>query len=239
MRRGSAIVLSVLLSGVLAAPAARAQKPGAPDQFTPRPAPTVELPKLTPRSAPGKDAPQPREALLPLPVVAPPLSPVLVPGQAPAALPMPVPVPALESRKPEPAPAPAVEPPALAAAPLPARKPERVAETALAKRPPAVPSATSFKGYAKASREDRGCALPDDMPEKRRPPAIAVGATARVLADANLRVAPFCDAKVADVLEDGETVTVLGAHGAWYQVGRRGRPLGYVGAALLAETKRR
>lgn len=91
--------------------------------------------------------------------------------------------------------------------------------------------------YAKASKEDRGCALPDDIPEKRRP-SIAVGSTARVLADANLRVAPACDAKVRDVLEDGETVTVMGVSGGWYKVGRRGRALGYVGAALLGAAKR-
>ena len=91
--------------------------------------------------------------------------------------------------------------------------------------------------YAKASKEDRGCALPDDIPEKRRP-SIAVGTTARVLADANLRVAPACDAKVRDVLEDGETVTVMGVSGGWYKVGRRGRALGYVGAALLGAAKR-
>ncbi|MBP2313358.1 SH3 domain-containing protein [Azospirillum soli] len=91
--------------------------------------------------------------------------------------------------------------------------------------------------YAKASKEDRGCALPDDIPENRRP-SIAVGTTARVLADANLRVAPACDAKVRDVLEDGETVTVMGVSGSWYKVGRRGRALGYVGAALLGAAKR-
>ena len=61
----------------------------------------------------------------------------------------------------------------------------------------------------------------------------------RVRAAANLRVAPFCDAKVADVLERGETVTVMTAFGSWYEVGRNGRSLGFVGASLLAGTKGR
>lgn len=87
--------------------------------------------------------------------------------------------------------------------------------------------------YAKASREDTGCALPDDFPTVRRRAAIAGGQTARVLAHANLRVAPACDAKVKDVLERGETVTVQEAVGSWYRVGRGGRTLGYVGASLL------
>ncbi|MBP2292328.1 SH3 domain-containing protein [Azospirillum rugosum] len=210
---------------VLAATAAQAESPATPDRFTPRPPPTAVLPALTPRAAPGKDAPQPHQALRPLPVVSSPLAPLLesfsAPGESPAA---PV-ASAPEVGRPEPTPA----------APLPGRKPERVAQAA-----PAKPSASaSFKGYAKASREDRGCALPDDLPETRRAPALSVGAIARVRADANLRVAPFCDAKVKDVLEDGETVTVTGVHGAWVEVSRRGRVLGYVGAALLAAAKTR
>lgn len=99
---------------------------------------------------------------------------------------------------------------------------------------PAVPGR-----YAKASREDTGCALPDDFPASRRRATIAGGSVARVLADANLRVAPACDAKVQDVLERGETVTVLDAVGSWYRVGRGGRTLGYVGASLLEERGRR
>lgn len=87
--------------------------------------------------------------------------------------------------------------------------------------------------YAKASREDTGCALPEDFPTVRRRAAIAGGQTARVLAHANLRFAPACDAKVKDVLERGETVTVQEAVGSWYRVGRGGRTLGYVGASLL------
>lgn len=215
-----------LLAGlILAATAVQAQNPGAADQFTPRPPPTAVLPALTPRSALGKDAPQPREALLPTPVIAPPLAPLLESSSAPALPPAAPVASAPDAGRPEPTPA----------VPLPSRKPERVAETAPA-RPPAAPS---FKGYAKASREDRGCALPDSMPETRRAPALTVGAVARVRADANLRVAPFCDAKVKDVLEDGETVTVTGVHGAWVEVSRGGRVLGYVGAALLAGSRKR
>ncbi|MCW2235889.1 SH3 domain-containing protein [Azospirillum canadense] len=224
------IILPVpaLLAGlILAATAVQAQNPGAADQFTPRPPPTAVLPALTPRSALGKDAPQPREALLPTPMIAPPLAPLLESLSAPARSPIAPVAPAAstpEAGRSDPTPG----------APLPGRKPERVAETA-----PAKPPAAAFKGYAKASQEDRGCALPDSMPETRRAPALAVGAVARVRADANLRVAPFCDAKVKDVLEDGETVTVTGVHGAWVEVSRRGRVLGYVGVALLAAPKKR
>jgi len=93
--------------------------------------------------------------------------------------------------------------------------------------------------YAKADREDRGCALPDDLPEEARRPVLPPGTVARVLAHANLRVAPACDAKVEDVLERGERVTVEEATGSWYRVGRKGESLGYVGAALLAPIKGR
>lgn len=223
----SALLVSALLAGlVLATPAAQAQGPAAPARFTPRPSPTAVLPALTPRSAPGKDAPQPREALLPLPVLPPPLGSSSAPALAPAAL-API-ASAPEAGKPEPVPEPAPMP----TAPPPGRKPERIAQAV-------PPAAAAFKGYAKASRGDRGCALPDNLPETRRAPSLAVGTVARVRADANLRVAPFCDAKVKDVLEGGETVTVTGLHGAWVEVSRRGRVLGYVGAALLAATKKR
>ncbi|WP_448203976.1 SH3 domain-containing protein [Azospirillum sp. sgz302134] len=220
-----------LFAGTLLAGTATAQKAGnPPDVFTPRPAPTADVPKLTPRAVPEAGAPQPRAALTPAPVVAPPLSPVVVPGGAPTPAPAPVAAPP----KVEAAPSAVVAEPAPAPLPAPARKPERAAE-----KPPAPPQPLTFKGpYAKASKEDRGCALPDAIPEKHRP-SIAVGSAARVLADANLRVAPVCDAKVKDVLEDGETVTVMGVYGRWYQVGRHGRALGYVGAALLAEVKKR
>ncbi|SMH57361.1 SH3 domain-containing protein [Azospirillum agricola] len=93
--------------------------------------------------------------------------------------------------------------------------------------------------YAKASREDKGCALPDDIPTARRRAPLPAGSVARVLADANLRVAPACDARVEDVLESGERVTVLEVTGSWYRVGRKGRTLGYVGAALLGAAKSR
>ncbi|MBK3737038.1 hypothetical protein GAY29_28995, partial [Azospirillum brasilense] len=126
------------------------------------------------------------------------------------------------------------------AVPLPARKPAAPAPAAVAESAPA----NRFKGgYAKASKEDRGCALPGHITEERgantRRPAIAAGTRVRIRAAANLRVAPFCDAKVADVLEKGETVTVMAAFGSWYEVGRNGRSLGFVGASLLAGAKGR
>lgn len=234
MRRWMLLPALALLAGL--APDALAQQAGGPDTFTPRPAPTADVPKLTMRAAPGnvagkdvgKAVPQPRAALLPVPVVAPPLSPLMAPVAPPV----------VEAKAAE-TPAAVVAAAALPARKLPARKPER---------PPAKPPAAAPKAsyapktsYAKAAKEDRGCALPDDMSDHRRSaaPGLAVGSTARVLADANLRVAPFCDAKVKDVLEDGETVTVMGVQGRWYQVGRRGKAMGYVGAALLAGVKKR
>ena len=92
--------------------------------------------------------------------------------------------------------------------------------------------------YAKAGPEDRGCALPDDLPERAQRPRLPGGTVARLRAAGNLRAAPVCDAKVLDVLDTGERVTVLEAAGGWYKVGRKGKTLGYVGAALLAPLKR-
>lgn len=94
---------------------------------------------------------------------------------------------------------------------------------------PSVPSS-----YAKAARGDRGCTLPDDLSPPKQRAMLPVGSRARVTADANLRVAPVCDAKVLDVLDAGERVTIQGVSGSWYQVARRNRMIGYVGAALLA-----
>lgn len=106
--------------------------------------------------------------------------------------------------------------------------------------PAPAPAAASPKPgrYAKAAPEDRGCALPDDLPERAGRPRLAAGTVARLRAAGNLRVAPVCDAKVLDVLGAGERVTVLEAAGGWYRVGRKGKALGYVGAALLAPVKR-
>ncbi|WP_372397959.1 SH3 domain-containing protein [Azospirillum sp. HJ39] len=125
--------------------------------------------------------------------------------------------------------------------------PERVASapapapaSASASAPAPASSATAPKPgrYAKAAPEDRGCALPDDLPERAGRPRLGAGTVARLRAAGNLRVAPVCDAKVLDVLDTGERVTVLEAAGGWYRVGRKGKALGYVGAALLAPVKR-
>ena len=113
-----------------------------------------------------------------------------------------------------------------------------LAEAAPARPANAEPAAAPKPGrYAKADREDRGCALPDDLPGRVKRPQLAAGSIARLRAAGNLRVAPVCDAKVLDVLEAGERVTVLEAVGGWYKVGRKGKALGYVGAALLAPLK--
>ncbi|MGR0188375.1 hypothetical protein [Azospirillum aestuarii] len=217
------------LLALLGGPSARADEAEA--TFTPRPPPTAVLPRLTPLGAAGKATPQALAPLLPLPVPTPPAPSAAEPANA-AAPRMEPPVPAEAETD-------------AAAAPLPARKPSGpAAPTTVAERAPANRSTNRFKGgYAKASKEDRGCALPGRISAERsaeaRRPAIAVGTRVRVRAAANLRVAPFCDAKVADVLERGEMVTVMAAFGSWYEVGRNGRALGFVGASLLAGAKGR
>lgn len=115
-----------------------------------------------------------------------------------------------------------------------------LAESAPNRTANAEPTAAAPKPgrYAKADPEDRGCALPDDLPERAQRPRLSGGTVARLRAAGNLRVAPVCDAKVLDVLDAGERVTVLEAVGGWYKVGRKGKALGYVGAALLAPLKR-
>jgi len=114
----------------------------------------------------------------------------------------------------------------------------------LAEAPPArtagtEPATAAKPGrYARADREDRGCALPGDLPGRVQRPKLSGGTVARLRAAGNLRVAPVCDAKVLDVLEAGERVTVIDAAGGWYKVGRKGKALGYVGAPLLAPAGR-
>ncbi|WP_042691019.1 SH3 domain-containing protein [Azospirillum sp. B506] len=114
-----------------------------------------------------------------------------------------------------------------------------LAEAVPSRVPRSEPAALPTPGrYAKAGREDRGCALPDDLPGRAQRPRLSGGTVARLRAAGNLRIAPVCDAKVLDVLEAGERVTVLEAVGDWYRIGRKGKTLGYVGAALLAPLKR-
>ncbi|MGY0834890.1 hypothetical protein [Azospirillum argentinense] len=223
MRRLALSLLALL--ALFGTPSARADE--AEPTFTPRPPPTAVLPRLTPLGMAEKVAPQGLAPLLPVPLLTAP-----APSTAAAAEPATDAVPAAEP------PVPTTSD--TLAGPLPARKPAGPAPAAVAESPPT----NRFKGgYAKASKEDRGCALPSHITEERsadtRRPAIAVGTRVRVRAAANLRVAPFCDAKVADVLERGETVTVMAAFGSWYEVGRNGRALGFVGASLLAGAKGR
>lgn len=223
MRRLALSLLALL--ALFGTPPARADE--AEPTFTPRPPPTAVLPRLTPLGMTGKVAPQGLAPLLPVPLLTAP-----APSTAAATEPATAAVPAAEP------PVPTTSD--TLAGPLPARKPAGPAPAAVAESPPT----NRFKGgYAKASKEDRGCALPGHITEERsadtRRPAIAVGTRVRVRAAANLRVAPFCDAKVADVLERGETVIVMAAFGSWYEVGRNGRSLGFVGASLLAGAKGR
>ncbi|NUB15550.1 hypothetical protein GAY28_24990, partial [Azospirillum brasilense] len=186
MRR---VALSLLgLLALFGGPSAQADE--AEPTFTPPPPPTAVRPRLTPLGTLGKAAPQGRPRWLPVPGLAPPAPPTARPAPAKHA-----------------AAAPTAEPPVttdpeMNSAPLPARKPPIPALAAVTESSPT----NRFKGgYAKASKEDRGCALPCHITEERsantRRPTIAVGTRVRVRAAANLRVAPFCDAKVADVLE--------------------------------------
>lgn len=72
------------------------------ERLTPRPPPTAVMPKLTPDHTEPKDrAPAGIAVLQPAPVVAPPLSPIVVPGEPPA-------VPAIAMAAPAGTPAPAV-----------------------------------------------------------------------------------------------------------------------------------
>ncbi|CAO3417522.1 SH3 domain-containing protein [Azospirillum doebereinerae] len=263
---------------------AAAQKPS--ERFTPLPAPTVALPRLTPSGSAQVQGLAPGAAVRPAPVVPPFLSPIQLPGPPPTAAPRPLtaktdslpppsapaastpekPTPAKPATAPRTATATVVATAGInlrAAPKADARVLDTVerGETLEALGPPAdgwvrvgrggkplgyvaaehVAEAGTGKAerpapgrYAKAAREDRGCALPDDLPAEKRRPLLPAGTVAQVLADANLRVAPACDARVADVLERGERVTVQDSTGSWYRVGRKGRSLGYVGAALLA-----
>lgn len=120
-----------------------------------------------------------------------------------------------------------------------AGKPQGYVTTTYLTEAAAEPASPPKPGrYAKADREDRGCALPGDLPERAQTARLPQGTVARLRAAGNLRVAPVCDAKVLDVLDTGEHVTVMEAVGGWYRVGRNGKALGYVGAALLAPAKR-
>ena len=88
------------------------------------------------------------------------------------------------------------------------------------------------------ARAEDGCALPDDLPANARVP-VAAGTRVRVVSDAYLRAGPGCNARVLDVLEKGETVTVLGNRGTWHEVARDGRVLGFVSGALLVPARGR
>ncbi|HYG89551.1 MAG TPA: SH3 domain-containing protein [Azospirillum sp.] len=281
MRRPVAL-LSLLLVAALPAVAQQREEPG----FTPRPVPTAVVPKLTPLAAgPKGKGPVALAPLLPLPIVAAPLSPVTVPGEPP------------------PAPLPAT-PPGL---PLKPKAPETAAEAAKPASPPAekkvekaatrtvytkddvfvraipgrdgkvldaleigtalellpgeddeawarvarngkvlgyvarnylVDRAPGRTAAAQSDDDGDGCALPRDFPSTRGKP-LPEGATASALADANIRQSPACNAKVLDVLEEGDTVTITGLTGTWYRVARKGRTLGYISVPLLGQAKGR
>lgn len=277
----AAALRTVLLAALIWPGTAAAQKP---DKVTPLPAPTVELPRLTPARPAADGGPNPQVLFQPRPTVAAPLSPPSSSTAAATVPPAPPPAPPAPRKEESAAPktvwttatvrlraAPdrgarvldELDPGArlevldtlsggwlkvgrngrslgFVAADFVAGR-GAATESPAPQRPKAeAPKAEPPKRYAKATREDNGCALPGGLPASvKRRPMLPAGTVARVLADANLRVAPACDAKVLDVLDEGGTVTVLDSSGSWYRVGRKGRTLGYVGAALLGESRKR
>jgi SH3-like domain-containing protein len=62
---------------------------------------------------------------------------------------------------------------------------------------------------------------------------ISPGGSGRALADANLRAAPSCDARVLDVLNRGARVTVIDREGDWYRVEGQGWQRVYVHRSML------
>ncbi|HYH18050.1 MAG TPA: SH3 domain-containing protein [Azospirillum sp.] len=252
MRRLPALLALLLTAAAPAALAQNGQAPAAEERLTPRALPTPVAPKLTPVLPPGtkgRDVPNPAAAMLPLPMVAPPLSPVTVPGAPP-------PPPALRPEPPVVAAPPAAPLPAGQAAPLPPRKPEAAApppafivpvpppvvapapppapSTVTAVRPPpeapaappppppaaAKPSdANAVKGAGKASGKEKGGGRP-----------------AWAKDDVYVRATPDRNGKVLTALLPGEKVEVLpDGVDRWSRVARNGKVLGYVASSFLMD----
>jgi len=175
MRRAP-LLLALALLALPAAALVQAQTTQVPaDRLTPRPPPTAVLPKATPVHAEPKGrAPAGVAVLQPLPVVAPPLSPITVPGEPPAVVaapaPAPAPIPAAPAAPPPPAPV--AKPKAVAEAPKPEpakpadRKP--ATRTVYAKEGIYIRATPGRKGVVLDTLEEGEAAqvLPDKSPEE-------------------------------------------------------------------------
>ncbi|HYH20308.1 MAG TPA: SH3 domain-containing protein [Azospirillum sp.] len=255
MRRRSALLSLVLavLAPAGMAPAVQAQTAPAPageERFTPRALPTPVAPKLTPLLPPdakGAAVPKPAAAVLPLPSVAPPLSPVTVPGAPPPPPPLrPLP-PAAEAPPPVSLPAGQVAPPPprkpAAAAPPPAFIEPALPPVAAPAPPPAPPTATAVRPPPEAAPppviKDAGKEkAPEKAPEKitEKAPEKGRNRTAWAKDDVYVRATPDRDGKVLDALLPGEKVEVLPeAVDRWSRVARNGKVLGYVASSYLLD----
>lgn len=216
---------------------AGAAEPG----FTPRAAPTALVPAFT---AIGPDVRalrlNPAGPFLPAPQLRGPLEPVKPPLPAappPAPVPAPAPVATLPTvvvsaalLRPMPA-----APPVTVKAEKPAARSSAPPAPAVKKttpRPATAPALTDFSAW------EGICLLPEELPPQggvARP-----GRRLRVLTDAFIRVAPDCGARILDVLETGEVVTVLGGGAdGWYRARNPDWPEFWIGARLLAPTQQR
>lgn len=83
--------------------------------------------------------------------------------------------------------------------------------------------------------EDRACVPPDE--ERATAARVAVGSRGRAVTDAYVRAEPSCSARVIDLLEEGQTVTVTARTGDWYEVRGQGWPRAYVAVPLLAPVR--
>lgn len=80
-------------------------------------------------------------------------------------------------------------------------------------------------------REESGCELPEDLPPFNGP--VLPGTLMRGWVAANMRRAPNCYARILDVLELGNTVTVLEYDNGWYRVTGQEWSSVWIGAKLL------
>ncbi len=110
-----------------------------------------------------------------------------------------------------------------------------VAKSYLIDRAPGQAAATQPPKAQPATPQSKGdgCAT---LPSSAHKP-LHEGAIARALTDTKIRQSPACNAKVLDILEEDDKVTVIGLTGAWYHVARKGRTLGYISAPLLAPAR--
>lgn len=89
----------------------------------------------------------------------------------------------------------------------------------------------------RATGDDAACSFPDGFSADEA--ALASGARARARVDSFMRAEPSCTARVLDVLERGDVVTILEAEDGWYAVRSQGWPRAYIGSRLLGPAEPR